>query len=50
MRPASSGNYFLAMEDKSVWKIVWSNSLYLLTENEAHPKLLEFGIYGKGQR
>jgi hypothetical protein len=42
-------NYFLAMEDKSVWKIVWSNSLYLLTEDEAHPKPLEFGIYQKKQ-
>jgi hypothetical protein len=42
-------DYFVAMGDKSAWKIVWSNSLYLLTENEAHPKSLEFGIYQKGQ-
>lgn len=27
--------YNLAMEDKSVWKIVWSNSLSLLTKTEA---------------
>jgi hypothetical protein len=40
-------NYFLAMEDKSKWKIVWSNPLYLLTENEVHPKPLEFGVYQK---
>lgn len=40
-------NYFLAMGDKSAWKIVWSNSLYLLTENEAHPKPLQFGVYQK---
>ena len=40
-------NYFFAMEDKSAWKIVWSNPLYLLTESEAHPKPLQFGIYQK---
>jgi len=27
--------YDLAMEDKSSWKIVWSNSLYLLNKAEA---------------
>jgi hypothetical protein len=42
-------NYFLAMGDKSVWKIVWSNPLYLLTENEAHPKPLQIGIYQKAR-
>jgi hypothetical protein len=42
-------NYFLAMQDKSAWKIVWSNPLYLLTEDEAHPKPVEVGIYQKGQ-
>jgi hypothetical protein len=26
--------YLLAMEDKSLWKIVWSNPLFLLTKNE----------------
>jgi hypothetical protein len=40
-------NYFLSIEDKSKWKIVWSNPLYLLTEDEAHPKPLEFGVYQK---
>ena len=40
-------DYFIAMEDKSAWKIVWSNPLYLLTEDEAHPKPLQFGIYQK---
>lgn len=40
-------NYFLSMEDKSKWKLVWSNPLYLLTEDEAFPKPLEFGIYQK---
>jgi hypothetical protein len=39
------GNYFLAMEDKSEWKIIWSNPLYLLTDEEANPKPIEFGIY-----
>ncbi|MFN8291884.1 MAG: hypothetical protein U0U70_16620 [Chitinophagaceae bacterium] len=42
-------NYYLGMEDKSTWTMVWSNPLYLLTESEAHPKPLEFGIYQKGQ-
>lgn len=42
-------NYFSGMEDKSTWTMVWSNALYLLTESEAHPKPLEFGIYQKGQ-
>jgi hypothetical protein len=41
-------NYFLAMEDKSAWTMVWSNPLYLLTEEEAHPKPFEFGVYQKG--
>lgn len=49
-RRNASNNYFLAMEDKSAWKIVWSNSLYLLTEDEAHPKPLEFGIYQKAKK
>jgi hypothetical protein len=40
-------NYFLAIEDKSKWKIVWSNPLYLLTQDEAHPKPLEFEVYQK---
>jgi hypothetical protein len=42
-----SVNYYLAIEDKSIWKIVWSNPLYLLTEDEAHPKPLIFGVYKK---
>lgn len=43
-------NYFLGMADKSMWTIVWSNALYLLTESEAHPKPLEFSIDPKGQK
>jgi hypothetical protein len=31
--------YDFAMGDKSVWKIVWSNSLYLLNKKEAGRKL-----------
>jgi hypothetical protein len=46
-RRKASVNYFLAMEDKSEWKVVWSNPLYLLTEDEANPKPIEFGIYSK---
>lgn len=42
-------NYFIAMEDKSAWTIVWSNPLYLLTEEEAHPKPLIFEIDQKKQ-
>ncbi len=30
--------YKLAMEDKSLWRIIWSNPLYLLTKNELSPK------------
>ncbi len=40
-------NYYLGMEDKSEWNIVWSNPLYLLTEKQAHPKPLQFGVYQK---
>lgn len=46
-RKSVTVNYFLGMEDKSTWTIVWSNALYLLSESEAHPKPLEFGIYKK---
>jgi hypothetical protein len=48
-RRTPSNNYFLAMEDKSVWKIVWSNSLYLLTKDEAYTKSLDFGVYHRDQ-
>lgn len=47
-RKAETVNYYLGMEDKSTWTMVWSNPLYLLTESQAHPKPLEFGIYQKG--
>ena len=43
-------SYDNAMEDKSKWKIVWSNSLYLLTVNEAHPKPLQIPVYQNGQK
>ena len=37
-------NYISAMEDKSKWKIVWSNPLYLLAGNELSPKPIEIAI------
>jgi hypothetical protein len=40
-----AGGYFLAMEDKSCWKIIWSNPLYLLSKKEATPDPLTFDIY-----
>lgn len=49
-RKPEKTNYFLAMEDKSTWTIVWSNALYLLTESEAHPKPLQFGVNQIGQK
>ncbi len=42
-------SYHNAMEDKSKWKIIWSNSLYLLTESEAHPKPVQIPIYQNEQ-
>lgn len=36
--------YELAMEDKSCWKIIWSNPLYLLSEKEAIPDPIIFDI------
>jgi hypothetical protein len=38
------GGYFLAMEDKSCWKIIWSNPLYLLSKKEATPDPITFDI------
>jgi len=38
------------MEDKNTWTMVWSNALYLLTESEAHPKPLQFGINQNGRK
>ncbi len=49
-RKAKTVNYFLGMEDKSTWTMVWSNPLFLLTESQAHPKPLEFGVYQKGEK
>ncbi len=37
--------YNLAMEDESVWKMVWSNPLYLLTKEEAFPIPKEIPVY-----
>jgi hypothetical protein len=48
-RKAETVDYLWGMEDKSTWTMVWSNPLYLLTESQAHPKPLQFGIYQKGQ-
>ena len=39
--------YDRTMEDKSKWKIVWSNPLYLLTKNESSPKPVEIPVYQK---
>ncbi|MEI9912856.1 MAG: hypothetical protein WDO71_26365 [Bacteroidota bacterium] len=36
--------YSLAMEDKSCWKVIWSNPLYLLSEKEATPDPITFDI------
>jgi len=36
--------YDIAMRDKSCWKILWSNPLYLLTKEEAHPAPVSFGV------
>jgi len=44
-KPKPNLDYNLAMEDESQWKIIWSNPLYLLTQNEAHPKHLEIPVY-----
>lgn len=38
------GGYNVAKKDKSTWKIIWSNPLYLLTENEAHPKPVKIPV------
>ncbi len=42
-------DYNLAMEDESLWKIIWSNSLYLLSKDEAHPKPKQIPVYQNGQ-
>lgn len=43
-------DYDIAMGDKSKWKMVWSNPLYLLTKNESSPKPLVIPVYlNKGQ-
>jgi hypothetical protein len=34
--------YLLAMDDKSKWRVVWSNPLYLMTKTDSSP--LQFGI------
>jgi hypothetical protein len=39
-----AGGYYLAMEDKSCWKIIWSNPLYLLSEKEATSDPIIFDI------
>jgi hypothetical protein len=38
-------DYSLAMADRSSWKMVWSNSLYLLTENEARPEPAQIPLF-----
>ena len=38
-------SYYTAMADKSVWKIIWSNALHLLTEKEASGEPIEIGVY-----
>ncbi len=42
-----SVGYDRTIEDKSKWKIVWSNPLYLLTKNESSPKPVEIPVYQK---
>ena len=37
--------YDLAMDDESIWNTIWSNSLFLLTKEEANPKPVEIPIY-----
>lgn len=37
--------YYLAMEDESAWKTIWSNPLYLLTKEEANPTPIEIPVY-----
>ena len=37
--------YNNGMEDKSKWKMVWSNPLYLLTKDESSPKPVEIPVY-----
>jgi hypothetical protein len=46
-KPKSSTfpGYDLAMEDESLWKVIWSNPLYLLKEDEAHPKPVHARVY-----
>jgi hypothetical protein len=36
--------YSLSMEDKSSWKIIWSNPLYLLSGKEARPDPITFDV------
>jgi len=43
-------SYYKVMEDKSKWKMVWSNSLYLLSENEANPKPIQIPVYQNEQK
>jgi hypothetical protein len=44
------GEYSLAMEDKSLWKRIWSNPLYLLTENELNPKPMEIPVIQNSEK
>lgn len=37
--------YDLAMDDESTWKTIWSNSLFLLTKDQANPKPVEIPVY-----
>ncbi len=43
-------DYDIAMEDKSKWKIVWSNSLYLLTKDGTHPKPVHIPVHQNGPK
>jgi hypothetical protein len=43
-KPDGVFGYTLAMEDKSAWKIIWINPLYLLSEKEATPDPITFDI------
>jgi hypothetical protein len=43
-------SYNNAMDDKSKCKIVWSNTLYLLTKSEAHPKPVQIPLYQNGEK
>ena len=40
----AGSSYFKSLGDKSLWKIVWSNPLYLLTNQEAHSKPISIPV------